>query len=120
MTEFMRRPLFAVIAGFLVLLVLLGSFPIVPETKQAVVVRFGKPVRILNHYEAGLPIGPPYRLVDNENTWLDATDLVFIDPVGTGYSRPAQGEKGDQFYGVEEDVRSIASVSAASASSTEG
>src|SRR5207253_556168 len=59
--------------------------------------------------EAGLPIGPPYRLVDNENTWLDATDLVFIDPVGTGYSRPAQGEKGDQFYGVEEDVRSIAS-----------
>ena len=35
------------------LFVLLGSFPIVPETKQAVVVRFGKPVRILNRYQAG-------------------------------------------------------------------
>ena len=39
------------------LVVLLGSFPIVPETKQAVVVRFGKPVRILNRYQAGQPIG---------------------------------------------------------------
>ena len=32
---------------------------------------------------------PPYRLVDNPHTWLDKTDLVFIDPVGTGYSRAA-------------------------------
>ena len=30
---------------------------------------------------------PPYQLVDNEGTWLDLTDIVFIDPVGTGYSR---------------------------------
>jgi membrane protease subunit HflC len=44
------------IAVFL-LLVVLGCFPIVPETKQAVVVRFGKPVRILNRYQAGHPIG---------------------------------------------------------------
>ncbi|MGH7215289.1 MAG: S10 family serine carboxypeptidase-like protein, partial [Tepidisphaeraceae bacterium] len=51
---------------------------------------------------------PPYRLADNEATWLDATDLVFIDPVGTGYSRPAPGEKGEQFYGVKEDVASVA------------
>jgi carboxypeptidase C (cathepsin A) len=48
-------------------------------------------------------------VVDNESTWLDVTDLVFIDPVGTGYSRPAQGEKGEQFYGVEEDIRSVGS-----------
>ena len=34
-----------------------SSFPIVPETKQAVIVRFGKPVRILNRYQAGRPIG---------------------------------------------------------------
>jgi len=40
----------------------------------------------------GLPSQPPFHLVDNGETWLDATDLVFIDPVGTGYSRPAQGE----------------------------
>jgi carboxypeptidase C (cathepsin A) len=55
------------------------------------------------------PAKPPFRLVDNESTWLDATDLVFIDPVGTGYSRPAQGEKGEQFYGVDQDVRSVGS-----------
>jgi carboxypeptidase C (cathepsin A) len=48
---------------------------------------------------------PPGGLVDNEYTWLDATDLVFIDPVGTGYSRPAQGEKQEQFSGVREDVQ---------------
>jgi membrane protease subunit HflC len=57
-TDFIRsRPLLAGIVGFLVLIVLLGSFPIVPETKQAVIVRFGKPVRILNQFEAGRPIG---------------------------------------------------------------
>ena len=59
--------------------------------------------------ESGVPAAPPFRVVDNEATWLDATDLVFIDPVGTGYSRPAQGEKGEQFYGVEEDIRSVGS-----------
>ena len=59
--------------------------------------------------DEGNPTGPPYRLVDNESTWLDATDLVFIDPVGTGYSRPAPGEKGEQFFGVTEDVKSVAS-----------
>jgi membrane protease subunit HflC len=52
-----RRPLLAVIVGLVLLFVLLGSFPIVPETKQAVVVRFGKPVRILNRYQVGRPIG---------------------------------------------------------------
>src|SRR5687767_5521628 len=47
---------------------------------------------------------PPHQVLDNEFTWLDATDLVFIDPVGTGYSRPAPGEKQEQFSGVQEDV----------------
>jgi carboxypeptidase C (cathepsin A) len=47
----------------------------------------------------------PYRVVDNEFSWLDATDLVFIDPVGTGFSRAAPGEDGKQFYGVQEDVQ---------------
>jgi carboxypeptidase C (cathepsin A) len=51
---------------------------------------------------------PPYRTVDNEYSWLDATDLVFIDPVGTGYSRAAAGEDPKQFYGVEEDLRWVA------------
>ena len=52
-----RRPLIAAVSAFFLLFVVITSFPVVPETKQAVVVRFGKPVRILNRYEAGRPIG---------------------------------------------------------------
>ena len=60
MTDFIRRrPLVSAIVAFILLFILLGSFPIVPETKQAVVVRFGKPVRILNRYAPGSPIGSP-------------------------------------------------------------
>src|SRR5580658_10196250 len=54
-----------------------------------------------------LPVGPPYRLADNSSTWLTASDLVFIDPVSTGYSRPAPGEKADQFHGVRPDIESV-------------
>jgi carboxypeptidase C (cathepsin A) len=54
-----------------------------------------------------IPAAPPFELVDNESTWLDASDLVFIDPVGTGYSRPAEGVKGEQFYGVKQDIESV-------------
>lgn len=43
-------------------------------------------------------------IADNGDSILDATDLVFLDPVGTGGSRPAKGEKGEQFWGVDEDV----------------
>lgn len=53
----------------------------------------------------GQPLPPPYRLADNEWSWLAFTDAVFIDPVTTGYSRPAAGEKPEQFHGVEEDVQ---------------
>lgn len=44
------------------------------------------------------------KIVPNPLSVLDATDLVFLDPVGTGGSRPAKGEKGDQFWGVDEDI----------------
>ena len=54
MIEFVqRRPLLVTIVGILLLALVFTSFPIVPETEQAVVVRFGKPVRVLNRYEAG-------------------------------------------------------------------
>ena len=62
------------------------------------------PMRVRLNPEGDAP-PPPYSLVANDNTWLEATDLVFLDPVGTGYSRPAPGEKQEQFSGVEEDVR---------------
>jgi carboxypeptidase C (cathepsin A) len=55
----------------------------------------------------GQPLAPPYTLVPNEQTWLDLSDLVFIDPVGTGYSRPAEGHQAKDFYGVENDLASV-------------
>jgi len=50
---------------------------------------------------------PAARLVENPNHWLGLTDLVFIDPVGTGYSR-AVGDAGKRYWGVTEDLASIA------------
>jgi carboxypeptidase C (cathepsin A) len=50
---------------------------------------------------------PPFELVDNQYTWLDQTDLVFIDPVGTGYSRPTKKDYGKKFYGVKGDIESV-------------
>jgi len=57
--------------------------------------------------DAGALLPPPYKLVDNESSLLDVTDIVFIDPVSTGYSRPAPGESPNQFHGVQEDVQSV-------------
>lgn len=53
-------------------------------------------------------VPPPYQLIDNDFSLLDLTDLVFIDPVSTGYSRAAPGEDVKQFHGVEEDVKWVA------------
>lgn len=50
----------------------------------------------------------PYQLSDNEYTLLEATDLVFIDPVSTGFSRTVPGESPKQYHGVDEDIKSIA------------
>jgi len=50
---------------------------------------------------------PPYRLVANEHSLLDATDLVFIDPVSTGYSRVVEGEKANTFHGFTKDIEAM-------------
>ncbi|HME08502.1 MAG TPA: hypothetical protein VKG25_15710 [Bryobacteraceae bacterium] len=50
----------------------------------------------------GMPA--PYSVVDNNDSFLDATDLAFIDAVSTGYSRPAPGENPSQFYGIVQDA----------------
>ncbi|HET8535493.1 MAG TPA: protease modulator HflC [Sphingomicrobium sp.] len=56
--EFIKaRPILTGVAALLVLFLALATFPVIPETKQAVVVRFGKPVRILNAYSPQNPIG---------------------------------------------------------------
>ena len=58
-----------------------------------------------------LPTGgmppPPYQLKDNPDTWLDKTDLVFIDPVGTGYSRAKTVEIARRMNGVQGDIQSV-------------
>lgn len=51
---------------------------------------------------------PPYEMVDNQETWLTFTDLVLIDPVGTGYSRATKPEYAAQYYNREGDAESIA------------
>ena len=50
---------------------------------------------------------PPYQMIDNQSTWLDTTDLVFIDPVGTGYSRARTAEIAQRMNGVQGDLQSV-------------
>jgi carboxypeptidase C (cathepsin A) len=54
--------------------------------------------------------GANVRLADNPSTWLAFTDLVLIDPVGTGWSRPAKPDGGSAFWGVHRDAESMAKV----------
>ena len=74
----------------------------------AVWVQFGAfgPKR-LQMDDEGRPLPPPGTLVDNPYSILDESDLVFIDPVGTGFSRPAPGVDPKQFYGLRGDIESV-------------
>jgi carboxypeptidase C (cathepsin A) len=64
------------------------------------------PRRVLFSDE-GWPLPPPYRLVENSYSLLDVTDLVFIDPVSTGYSRVVPGEKPKEFHNFSKDIESV-------------
>jgi carboxypeptidase C (cathepsin A) len=64
------------------------------------------PKRVLLDDEGRAP-APPGRLVGNEFSLLDRSDLVFIDPVGTGFSRMAEGEKVDEFHEYKRDLESV-------------
>lgn len=55
----------------------------------------------------GNPPQPPYQLTNNEFSILDKTDLVFIDPVSTGFSRAVPGEEAKQFHGLQKDIESV-------------
>ncbi|MCJ7702850.1 MAG: hypothetical protein MUO62_14805 [Anaerolineales bacterium] len=57
--------------------------------------------------DVGDLLPPPYRLVDNAFSLLDVSDLVFIDPVTTGYSRVVQGENPKQYHNFEKDISSV-------------
>ena len=56
----------------------------------------------------GSALQPPYQLVDNEYSLLDESDLVFIDPVSTGYSRAIPPKDANKFHGLHEDAASVA------------
>jgi carboxypeptidase C (cathepsin A) len=64
------------------------------------------PKRVKMLPEGGMP-APPFQLEDNQGTWLDSTDLVFIDPVGTGYSRALTQELGKKFWQLQGDIASV-------------
>jgi carboxypeptidase C (cathepsin A) len=57
--------------------------------------------------EDGMPLPPPGRLIDNEHSILDATDLVFIDPVGTGFSRAIPGDDEKEFHHFKKDIEAV-------------
>src|SRR6266481_6213954 len=57
--------------------------------------------------DAGELLPPPYGLADNAQTLLRHSDLVFIDPVSTGYSRAVKGEKSRDFHGFGGDIESV-------------
>jgi carboxypeptidase C (cathepsin A) len=65
------------------------------------------PRRIVTADAAPTP-PPPYSVVDNDDSILDRTDLVMIDPVGTGISRALCGHKDEEFWGVDSDVDQVA------------
>ena len=57
--------------------------------------------------EDGFQPAPPYRLVDNESSLIDVSDLVFIDAISTGYSRTMEGVNPAQFHGQQGDLRAF-------------
>jgi carboxypeptidase C (cathepsin A) len=58
--------------------------------------------------DPGYASPPPAQIVDNAYSPLDVTDVVMIDPVGTGFSKPLGEAKPEDFHGVDEDIRSVA------------
>lgn len=64
--------------------------------------------KMVNIQRNGTAPPPPAQLKPNLYSWLIFTDLVFIDPVGTGYSRSLDKQENNKFFGVEKDIRAIA------------
>ncbi|MCJ7432740.1 MAG: hypothetical protein MUO77_04565 [Anaerolineales bacterium] len=64
------------------------------------------PRRVVLTDDGELP-PPPFKLTDNQYSLLDETDLVFIDPMSTGYSRPVEGEKSKDWHGFKKDIESV-------------
>lgn len=63
--------------------------------------------KIVQMTDEGNTLPPPYKYADNPNTWLDKADIVFIDPMMTGYTRPAGKTPQSEFTGFENDVHFV-------------
>lgn len=63
--------------------------------------------KLVNMTEEGNSLPPPYKYTDNPHTWLDKADLVFIDPMMTGYTRPAGRNSQSEFTGYDNDLRFV-------------
>lgn len=68
------------------------------------------PKRVVYKDDEGHTAPPPYKLTDNEGSILDVTDLVFIDPVTTGFSRAIPVSDAKKFHGFEADVESVGEI----------
>jgi carboxypeptidase C (cathepsin A) len=64
------------------------------------------PRRVAMPEDGSMP-APPYQLTENGETWLDQADLVFIDPVGTGYSRAVKPDLSAKFLSLKGDIESV-------------
>jgi len=63
--------------------------------------------RRIKMLDNGLMPPPPYEIEDNQSTWLTETDIVFIDPIGTGFSRAAKPELAAKYFGINGDIESV-------------
>ncbi|HEX4961273.1 MAG TPA: peptidase S10 [Thermoanaerobaculia bacterium] len=63
--------------------------------------------KVVAQNDEGWQLPPPGHLVDNESSILDVTDLVFIDPVSTGYSRTVPGVDAKEYHGIKPDIESV-------------
>ena len=77
MSFLLRRPLFAAVAAILLLIVLLNTVVVVPETRQAIITRFGKPIYILNQYRPDQPLGSAGAGLNWRIPFVD--NLVWVD-----------------------------------------
>jgi carboxypeptidase C (cathepsin A) len=66
------------------------------------------PKRVAMADDSGMAPAPPFKLVDNTETLLDKSDLVFIDPVGTGFSRMQVGETTNEYHDFQRDLDAMA------------
>jgi len=66
------------------------------------------PKRVKSNDDPTAPKDCECEIEDNQTTWLDQADLVFVDPIGTGFSRPTRAEYGAEFYSTLGDIASVA------------